>query len=79
MSQQYTLAAVTVFAVVAYVPSMHSLTPERCFQIPPPVIQHIAQPTVESGPRAAVPVQHASAEPSPCHARRQRHQPAQER
>ena len=72
MSQQYSLVAVILFAIVAYVPSHHSLTTKNCSQTALPVIQPVEQTKVNLGSAkpAALP-QSASLESSPCHARRQ--------
>ena len=71
MSQQYSLVAVIFFAVVAYVPSNHSLTQKQCSPSALPVIQTVEQTNVNLGRALSVPSQSASLESSPCHARRQ--------
>jgi hypothetical protein len=72
MSPQYSFVAAIFFAVVAYVPSHHFLTPKNCSPAALPLIQPVEQTKVNLGSAApAVPSQSASVEPSPCHARRQ--------
>jgi hypothetical protein len=72
MSYHSAVAAI-FFAVVACLPSSHSLTPQKCVSLVPPVIQHVEKSPVELGPARTLVTQHASVESSPCHSRRKLH------
>lgn len=71
MSQQHTAVGAIFFAVIAYLPSSHSLTSEKSVRAAPPIIQRMEQSSVELGSPATVVAQHGSIRPSPCRSRRQ--------
>jgi len=69
MSQRYSFGAAVFFAVVAYIPSNHSLVPEKSFPTALPVIKKVVQTKVQFGSPSKPAAQHSSLEPSPCHLR----------